>query len=498
MAHYLTYGMVYLGASLMIYNIYGFITFARRIRSRTSWDDGKAILYVPILLLLLFLLGYLLAGQWGRLDLIISSILFGGSIFVFVMYLLLNSITNKIIESEQREVELKAAEESSREKNEILAAISHEMRTPMNVILGIDGIALKNPSLPQETREQLEKIGRSGRHLLGLINNALEMQTLETGQLSAKREPFCLLDAIEQINAITGTLCEGKKLTYHSDISPRLPEYVTGDELMLKQTLLSLLDNAVKFTDAPGTVSFTVEPLSIEDRKCQIKLSVQDTGVGMSPEFLSKAFDLFAQEDCSFTNRFGGSGLGLPSAKNKVGLMGGTISAESEKNVGSVFTVVLPFQLPPQPEGPATPPASEVSLQNRRVLIVDDVEENAEIAADLLEMEGVCTERAENGQAALDMFSQSAPGYYDAVLMDLRMPVMDGLEAARRIRNLNRPDAKTVPVIALTANDSEADMQHSLEAGMNAHLVKPVDAELLYESLKKWIGTALETTKGGN
>ena len=490
MVHFLTYTMVYLGAGLMIYNIYGFIRYARRMKNRANLGKGNHILYIPVFLLLLFFIGYLLIGFFGEPNWLVGSILLGGSIFVLVVYLLLNRITDQILENERLKVELLAAEESNRDKNEFLASISHEMRTPMNVILGIDGIALKNPALSPETRDQLEKIGRSGRHLLDLINRILEMQAIETGSLAVKREPFSLQSALEQIHAIIATQCEDKKLTYRMEAEDSLPEKLIGDEMLLKQSLLALLDNAVKFTDAPGTVTFQVERAPSEANNCLLRFRVQDTGIGMTPEFLAKAFNPFSQEDASFTNRFGGSGLGLASAKNTVELMGGSISAESEKNVGSTFTVSLPFEIASQPSAQAAgeDQAKEVSLAGRRILIVDDVEENAEIAADLLELEDAENERAENGQIALNMFQQSEPNYFDAILMDLRMPVMDGLESASRIRALDRPDAKTVPIIALTANAFETDVQHSLEAGMNAHLVKPVDAELLYKTLKKWIG----------
>ena len=192
MVHYLTYAMVYLGAALMVYNIIGFIKYARQMQSRAEGKKQIVVLYVPIILLFLFLLGYLLIGFFGHPDWLVGSILFGGSVFVLVVYLLLSSITESILKNEQLEVELKAAEESNRKKTEFLATISHEMRTPMNVILGLTGIALKNPSNPGETRDQLEKIQRSGHHLLGLINNILEIQAFETGNVQTKRAPFSL------------------------------------------------------------------------------------------------------------------------------------------------------------------------------------------------------------------------------------------------------------------------------------------------------------------
>lgn len=491
------YGMVYLGSALMVYNIYGFIRFARYVRGLKSWGGKNRILQIPIVLLVLFLLGYLAVGVFGKPDLVVSLILFGGSIFVFVMYKLLNGITQQVVESELLEAKLMATEESGRAKSSFLASISHEMRTPMNVILGLDDVALKNPELGPQTREQLEKIGQSGRHLLGLINRILEMNQIETGTLTLKNEEFSLSGAIEQVNAIAHTLCEEKGLTYQTSISEDMRIRCVGDEVQLKQTLLSLLDNAVKYTEAPGTVSFSAECVSRDEKTRTLRFTVRDTGVGISEEFLPKVFDLFAQEDGSSTDRYGGSGLSLAVAKQVVELRGGTIGVESKKNEGSAFTVTvpLPYAGEERPAKPSEAGEEAISLAGRRILIVEDLPENAEIVADLLELEDAETEHAENGQIALDMFSASKSGYYDAVLMDLRMPVMDGLEATRRIRALNRADARLVPIIALTANAFESDVNASMEAGMNAHLAKPADADELYETLRRSIQKTSEAER---
>ena len=222
--------------------------------------------------------------------------------------------------------------------------------------------------------------------------------------------------------------------------------------------------------------------------------TVSDTGIGMSREFLDKAFDLFSQEDASSTSRYGGSGISLAVTRRQVNLMKGTITADSRQHEGSVFTVTLTLPLAGEKEAAAEPQAVPEDLRGRRVLIAEDIDENAEIVADLLELEGMETERAGDGQAALRMFRDSAPFYYDIILMDMRMPVMDGLEAARAIRALARADAKTVPIIALTANAYPSDVEQSLAAGMNEHLGKPVDAEELYEKISAWIR---KTQEGG-
>ena len=266
--------------------------------------------------------------------------------------------------------------------------------------------------------------------------------------------------------------------------------------MLIKQALISVLDNAVKYTDAPGTVTFFVDVASADEASKVVRFSVGDTGVGIAPDFIDRVFNVFDQEDESFTNRFGGSGLGLAAAKSKVNLMGGDITVSSVKGEGSTFTVTVPLVSCEGAEGPAEV-EDEVLLDGRRILVVEDVDESAEIAEDLLELEGAETERAENGQIALDMFTQSPEFYYDAILMDLRMPVMDGLEATRRIRALDRPDARIVPILALTANAFDSDVQHSLDAGMNVHLVKPTSADKLYESICQLIRQA-ESQLGRN
>ncbi len=251
----------------------------------------------------------------------------------------------------------------------------------------------------------------------------------------------------------------------------------------------------MKYTDALGTVSLRAECVSREEKTRTLRFTLRDTGVGISEEYLPRVFDVFSREAASSTSAYGGSGLSMSVVKRIVDLAGGTIAVESRKNEGTCFTLTAPFTYAGEEERPAEMPAEAGSLEGRRVLIVEDLPENAEIVADLLELEGVETERAENGQIALEMIARAEPWYYDAVLMDLRMPVMDGLEATRRIRALDRADAGRVHIIALTANAFESDVRASLEAGMNAHLAKPADAEALYETLRRLI-RASEAERG--
>ena len=499
MISWINYAMVYMGIAVMVYNVYGFIRYARYISSQKTWRAGSGILNIPIVLVILFLAGYIAVALFGEPDTVIASILFGGSLFVLFMHKYLSSITQRIVENERLETDLMAAEKSNEAKTEFLAGMSHEMHTPLNVILGMQALALKNPGLPSEARGQLEKANLSARHLLGLIDNALDLNRVEAGILTIENAEFSLTGALEEVNAIAFASCEEKGLTYEPSAVGLGIDRVVGDAMNLKRVLLSILDNAVKFTDAPGTVSFLVERIQSDGDAPITRFAISDTGVGMDADFIPTVFDAFVREDAGITSRYGGGGMSLAIAKSLVDLMGGTIGVESKKNEGTTFTVDIPLECVDAPAPEAKPsewnPAE--ALDGARILIVEDIAENAEIVADLLELEGAESEHAENGQVALGMVEHAPEGYYDAILMDLRMPVMDGLEATRRIRAMDRADAKTVPIIALTANAFEEDKRQSLEVGMNAHLAKPADSDVLYTTIGQFIDKK-PTTEGGD
>jgi CheY-like chemotaxis protein len=269
-----------------------------------------------------------------------------------------------------------------------------------------------------------------------------------------------------------------------------------GDGVKLKQILINILGNAVKFTPAPGTIRFIIETQGCcagrcEGCGCHVDFIISDTGIGMDEEFIPKMFETFSQEDASSTNRYGGSGLGMAITRNLIDMMGGTISVESRKGEGTTFTIGMDFR-PLMPEAAAAWPDTEetdaaFSIEGCNILFAEDVDINAEILADLLEMEGVGSERAEDGQVAVSKFAESSPGQYDAILMDMRMPVMDGLEATRTIRAMDREDARRIPIVALTANAFYSDIRQCLDAGMDAHLSKPVDSDLMIETLGRLI-----------
>ena len=499
---YVIDGMIFAGAILMVWNIWRYHRYMNSVMGIGDWGKRSPTLTIPFALLNLFLLGYLFVGLFGKPDIIMGGILFGGSIFVAIIVNTLEKVTDHIREADRLEGELKAAEESSKAKTVFLSNMSHEIRTPMNAIIGIDTIALKDEELKPETRQQFLKIDSSARHLLSLINDVLDMSRIETGQMIIRDEPFSMDDVLEQVCSIVQSQCDEKGLTFVTEVSGRNAEASArrpccmGDSMKVKQILINLLGNAVKYTPAPGTVSFRTEAEGCSigrdtDENCRVKFIISDTGTGMDEEYIPKIFEAFTQEDETSTNKYGGSGLGMAITKNLVDMMGGTISVKSKKGVGTEVTVSLDFR--PAEAGPEeynsveTAEAAEFSVEGCRILFAEDVDLNAEILEDLLEMEGMESDRAENGQVALDRFRESEPGWYDAILMDMRMPVMDGLESTRAIRALDRPDAKTIPIIALTANAFYSDVQSCLEAGMDAHLSKPVDTDLLKETLARLI-----------
>ena len=513
---------------------------------------------------------------------------------------------------------LASAEDANKAKTAFLSSMSHEIRTPMNAIIGLDSIALNDRNLPESTRTYLEKIGVSAQHLLNLINDILDMSRIESGQMILKQEEFSFPALLGQINAMFDSQCREKGLSYDCRVAGELGDYYIGDDMKLKQVIINILGNAVKFTPKGGSVTLTVERTAHFDGKSALRFTVKDTGIGMDKSFLPKLFQTFTQEDASTTNQYGSTGIGLAITKNIVDMMNGTIDVESEKGVGTTFTVsvALPdahrqasdaeFQLTgltvlvvdddpiareharltleqvgiraevaasgaegvemvrlrharrepydlilidwkmPGMDGPGTTKeiraiagvesaviiltsynwndvaqeavntgvnsfiskplaaanildefrravkrrdaeaakAQKADLAGRRILLAEDMPINAEIMMDILDMREMQADHAENGKVAVDMFASHPEGYYDAILMDMRMPEMDGLSASAAIRGMSRADAKTIPIIAVTANASDEDVERSLQAGLNAHLSKPIDPELLFSTLE--------------
>ena len=517
---------------------------------------------------------------------------------------------------------LEAAEQASKAKTVFLSNMSHEIRTPMNAIIGLNNIALNEPDVPDKVRDCLEKTGESARHLLGIINDILDMSRIESGRMVIKNEEFSFARNLEQVNTIISGQCAEKGLTYDCRLTGKIDEYYIGDGMKLRQVMINILGNAVKFTPKGGTVTFLIEEGRRYNGNATLKMTFKDTGIGMSKDFLPHLFDAFAQEDSSSTNRYGSTGLGMPITKSIVELMNGHIEVESEKGKGTTFTVTVTLGESARSGGKADDGASlkersvlvidddsvaleharivlgqagvicetalsggeavemvrvrhgrredydlvlvdwkmpdmdgvettrrireivgndmpiiiltsyywddveqearqagvdsfvpkplfaghvmdefrraftrknenlvrkTADLKGRRVLLAEDVAVNAEIMTMVLSMREMEADIAENGRVALELFESHPEGYYDAILMDMRMPEMDGLEATRRIRALERKDAAEIPIIALTANAFDEDVQRSMQAGLNAHLSKPVEPETLFATLENLI-----------
>lgn len=374
--------------------------------------------------------------------------------------------------------ELKAAEARSQAKSEFLSRMSHEIRTPMNAIVGLTDLTCMEQDVSPGVRKKLEKISSSSQYLLSLINDILDMSRIENGRMEIEQENFSLTAMLEGLEEMVKAQAEQKVLLFHS--TRRIDhEWLVGDSIRLRQVLTNLLSNAMKFTSAGGVISLEVMEVSSDERMAAFRFSVRDTGVGILPEDQKRIFGSFEQLGTS-VSRSAGTGLGLPISRSIITLMGGELQVKSKLGEGAEFYTTLQFPL-----GIETAQKQEVqeqSLEGVRVLLAEDNNINAEIAQEFLETCGILVRRGVNGQEAVDLYMASTPGTYQIILMDICMPVKDGLEAAREIRASGRPDDK-VPIIAMTANSFKEDEAAAMAAGMNGFVPKPVDPQYLFSVL---------------
>lgn len=395
---------------------------------------------------------------------------------------LYNEINRK---NEQLEIVAKKAESAAQAKSEFLSRMSHDIRTPMNAIIGLTHLAEEEENL-QKVKEYLYNIDTSSDFLLGLINDILDMSKIENGELTLKEDSYTKEEFRNAINTVIKPLMDKKDIRFIFRLAANA-ECIRVDRLRYNQIFFNLLSNAAKFTPKGGTVEFTTEELPPLDGKKGIRFHIKDNGIGMSKEFLPHLYNPFSQERAKGGEDVKGTGLGLPIVKSLVDIMGGNISVTSEIGKGTEFIVELYV---PEAEPAEKIPVSDAmgeNLKGARILLVEDNDINIYVAQLILEKAGCVVEIAKDGKEAVEHFEASEKNYYDAILMDVRMPVMNGIEATKTIRALDREDAATVPIIAMTADAFDEERKKTIEAGMNYHLSKPIEPKVLYQVLLEYM-----------
>ena len=385
---------------------------------------------------------------------------------------------------------LQTAENANKAKTDFLSNMSHDIRTPMNAIIGMTSLIRHDAGNKAKVIEYADKIDISSQHLLGIINDVLDMSKIEAGKTVFKYTDFSILDFITELNTIFHSQIDEKNQTLTIIKENIRHEWVNGDQVHLMQIFSNLVSNAVKYTQEGGKIQFLVEECETKSSVyAKYRFLVSDNGMGMSADFKDTIFDAFTRAESSMTNKIQGTGLGMAITKNLVEAMGGTIDVESELGQGSCFEVLIDLRIAEDrfvssaEQVEKDEPAGNV-LKGMRFLCAEDNELNAEILMELLKIEDAECTICENGKRVLEAFEQSAPGDYDMILMDVQMPVMNGYEATKAIRRSSHELAKTIPIIAMTANAFSEDIQHSLAAGMNAHVSKPVEMKVLEKTIR--------------
>ncbi len=392
---------------------------------------------------------------------------------------------------EEREVALLEAEHAKDTMSQFIMRASHEMRTPLNAILGFTQLS-EGITDSDILKDYLAKIRVSSNILADLVNDILDIRKMEDGSMQLYPKPMILTDLLRDLDDMVGVLASAKKINFITEIGQIDHEFVICDKVRLQQILMNLLNNAVKFTDKDGTVSLTVSENFIREGVSQFVFTVRDTGCGMSPDFIGRIFQPFTQENRDAAKYGVGTGLGMNITKRVVDMMHGDIDVESQENIGTIFTVRLPLTLSDIQEYHSTVGDRPVrdttySIAGKRLLVVEDNLINQEVIKGMLEVEELICEVADDGDIALEMFGDSQPGYYEAVLMDIHLPGMNGYEVTRRLRSMHRPDAKTIPILAMSAEVVDEVVRESRASGMNDYLPKPIDMKRLKQILQTYL-----------
>ncbi|MDO5476305.1 MAG: ATP-binding protein [Eubacteriales bacterium] len=522
--NFLIYAMIICGSLIMAYDIAIYARFLKDesitsiLSNHDSGQDSSAnegnvreekkqnsfsvsfrfVLYAPFILLLLFLAGYIMVGAVGDPDLLVAGILFGGSIFVLLALRLLVYVVGRVRENEShlaaRNYELEYEKKANAAKTVFLSNMSHDIRTPMNAIIGFTSLAKDTGDLKQ-IRDYLGKIEDSSNHLLDLINDILEMSRIESGKMELHETAADLSGLVKKTAEMFALQMKEKSITYIVRDTGIRNRYVLCDTSRISRVLLNLISNAFKFTPEGGEVEVVLEQETDVDRDGfhSYRIHVRDTGIGMEPAFAQRVFEAFERERNSTVSGIQGTGLGMAITKKIIDLMGGTIAVDTAPGRGTVFTVCLKLQETEKPADETVRQDSPCScaegkaegFAGMRLLIVDDMAVNREIATMFLTQMGFVCDMAENGKEAVEIIASSDHCAYRGILMDIQMPVMDGYEASRRIRALESPYPANIPIIAMSANAFAEDIRASLDAGMNAHISKPIDHQMLLSTLEE-------------
>lgn len=422
---------------------------------------------------------------------IICSAVFIALVTVIVVILMISKSNKRLVSQKEEANQLlrTAAEEANsanQAKSDFLSHMSHDIRTPINGIMGMTDIALKHIDNQEKVLDCLQKISGSSQHLLGLVNDVLDMSRIESGKTKVNYESFDIRTCIDNCSSIIGGQLSTRDIELVQEIGEFEHPLLVGDELHLRQVFINILGNSVKFTPDGGKIYFRAREVRSTDDRVLFRFELADTGIGMKKEFIPHLFEAFSQEDDGTRTTYKGTGLGMAITKKFVDMMGGTVEVQSVLNEGTTF--ILEFWIDIDKEAKLSEAKAEthVNLKGMKTLLVEDIELNLEIAQSILEEEGAIVTPAMNGQEAVDAFADNPAGTFDIIIMDIMMPVMDGITATKTIRALDRPDAKTIPIVAMTANAYEEDIRNTQAAGMNAHLSKPIDVDLMFKTLSRF------------